>query len=143
MADRPCTACGRPLESDAGPRRRLCRREDCERQRVRARVNKHRTTKAATVVELHRERPTDPNPSGSLIEAVREALDEARATDTWEGRNALALAKRMEAAGSESGSAFAALSAKLESAMDRALRPRPGQSFADELRRKRQERLSG
>lgn len=81
--------------------------------------------------------------AGSLVDAVRDALDEAGTSETWEGRNAVLLAERLVAAERESGSAIAALAAKLESSMQLALRPRPGESFGDELRKKRLERLGG
>lgn len=74
---------------------------------------------------------------------MRAALDEVGQADSWEGRSALILAGRIDATGQESGSGFAALVAKLESTMVLALRPRPGASFVDELRRKRQERVRG
>ena len=77
---------------------------------------------------------------GSLVDAVRESLAEVGAEDSWEGRNALLLAERLVAAERESGSAIAALAAKLESSMALALRPRPGESFVDDLRRRRQQR---
>jgi hypothetical protein len=142
MADRLCRACGRPLEPDAGPRRQVCRRKDCERQRTREKVRRHRggasRRRAATVVEF-------PAPAGrvSLTEAVRDALDEVDQTESWQGRAALILAQRIDETGNESGSAFAALVAKLETTMAQALRPRPGASFVDELRRRRQERVRG
>lgn len=80
---------------------------------------------------------------GSLVEAVRAALDEVGQAGSWEGRAALILAERIDATERESGSAFAAMVAKLESSMALALRPRPGESFADELRRKREARARG
>lgn len=132
MAERSCGACGRPLELGASERRRLCRRDDCVRMRTREKVRKHRA--GGQVVDFPAQ--TD----GSLVDAVRESLAEVGAEDSWEGRNALLLAERLVAAERESGSAIAALSAKLESSMALALRPRPGESFVDDLRRRRQQR---
>lgn len=134
MADRVCSACGRPLEPEASKRRRTCRREDCLRQRNREYVRKNR---GGDVVEFRG------RSSVSLTDAVTEALSEAGALETWEGRAALLLAERIDATERESGSAYAAMVAKLESSMTLALRPRPGESFADELRRKREARARG
>ena len=132
MAERSCGACARPLEPGASKQTRFCGREDCKRERLRRAQRKHRN---GEVVEFRR-----PEVSGSLIDAVRESLAEAGAVDTWEGQNALLLAERLVAAERESGSAIAALAAKLESSMVLALRPRPGESFVDDLRRRRQQR---
>ena len=99
-------------------------------------MRKHRT---GEVVEF----PGGSAEAGSLADAVRAALDEVGQSESWEGRAALILAERIDATGQESGSAFAALVAKLESSMVLALRPRPGESFVEELRRKRQERVRG
>ena len=131
MAERSCGACGRPLEPGGSERRRLCRRDDCVRRRTREKVRKHRA--GGQVVDF-------PAADGSLVDAVRESLAEVGAEDSWEGRNALLLAERLVAAERESGSAIAALAAKLESSMALALRPRPGESFVDDLRRRRQQR---
>lgn len=142
MAERLCESCGRPLEADASRRTRMCRRVECVRRRARERVRKHRAAgrrPAGQVVELRRPDVS----SGSLVDAVRETLEEAGAAGSWEGQNALLLAERLVAAERESGSAIAALAAKLESSMALALRPRPGESFVDELRRRRQQRHSG
>lgn len=140
MAERECSRCGRPLEPEAPKQRRLCRRDDCLRERHRDKIRRQRAARTGTVVEF----PGAGVSAGeTLVDAVRAALDELGQSDSWEGRNALSLAERMMSAGRESGSAFAALSAKLESAMDRALRPRPGESFVDDLRRRRAERLGG
>lgn len=134
MADRVCASCGRPLEPEAGPRVRMCRREDCLRERARERVRKHRA--GGRVVDF-------PSPSRSLTDAVRAKLEEVGQADSWEGRAAVLLAERIDATERESGSAYAALVAKLESSMELALRPRPGESFADELRRRREARARG
>lgn len=135
MGERVCAACRRPLEVDASQRARMCRREDCRRQRSRERVRKHRS--GGKVVDF----PGGSADVGSLTEAVRAALDEVGQAGSWEGRAALLLAVRIDATERESGSAYAAMVAKLESSMELALRPRPGESFVDELRRRRQERV--
>lgn len=140
MADRTCSACGRPLERDVSPRARMCRRDDCVRQRNREKVRKHRA--GGKVLDF--QRPAVEGPvSGGLADAVRSALTEVGQTESWEGRAALLLAERIDATERESGSAYAAMVAKLESSMELALRPRPGESFVDELRRKRQDRVRG
>lgn len=137
MADRLCAACDRPLEPEARPNARMCRREDCRRERSRER--KRRQRNGGTVVEF----PGGSGTAGSLLEAVREALDTVGQAASWEGRAALLVAERIDVTERESGSAYAALVAKLETSMALALRPRPGESFVDELRRKREERLGG
>lgn len=133
MAGRSCVGCGRPLEADASSRVRYCQRADCRRERARARQAKCQGQ--SNVVEL----PQHPNVS--LADTVRETLGDR--IETWEGRAALLLAERIDAAEREAGSAFAALVAKLETSMELAQRPRPGESFVDELRRRRAQRASG
>lgn len=138
MADRICAACGRPLEVEASTRVRMCRREDCRRQRSRERVRKHRT--GGKVVDFP---SVSTATTKSLTEAVRAALAEAGQVESWEGQAALLIAERIDATERESGSAYAALVAKLESSMELALRPRPGESFVDELRARKQAKMRG
>lgn len=133
MAERSCVGCARPLEDGVSSRVRYCQRDDCRRARARARQAKCQGQ--SNVVEL----PDRQSPA--LADTVREALGER--VETWEGRAAVLLAERIDAAEREAGSAFAALVAKLETSMELAQRPRPGESFVDELRRKRQQRASG
>lgn len=139
MADRECASCGRPLEADAKPRARMCRRDDCRRERGREKVRRHRARRGSEVIEF----PGASAPVGSLADAVRQALGDVNQLESWEGCSALMLAERIDATERETGAGYAALVAKLETSMALALRPRPGESFVDDLRRRRAERLGG
>jgi hypothetical protein len=64
----------------------------------------------------------EPALSGELTSSTEQTLRDAARLDTWQGRAALAIAQRIEAAGVDSGSSYAALHRELRSAMETALR---------------------
>lgn len=85
---------------------------------------------------------TRPKPK-SVLSAVRAELEQIRKTSTAGGQVALALAARLDA-GEDPGSAMAAMAKELRATMVELTREAPAAADpVDELKRRRERRLSG
>lgn len=123
---RACEACGREFEAK-NRRHRFC-----------STACRSRGRDGATVVPLG----TDSAPD-SLEDVTRRQLAEVGRESSPEGVNALLLARRLDHGG-DTGSAIAALSRQHMAALEAALDDvPPAGDKVDELRKRREQRLSG
>lgn len=134
--ERTCDGCGNAYEA-ATARSQFCRTPECDRARARARKAKQR----GTVVQLPTREPAD---DGSNEAITRAELAAAGRLDTIAGRNALSLARRLDAGAQDSGSSFAALAKQHLAAVEKALEGAAAVEDPIELRRQaaQQRRLS-
>jgi hypothetical protein len=112
MVTLTCQRCGEPFEAKH-PRAKWCS------ERCRKAVQR-----GAEVVALPGVSAGDDNPSshGPVYASTLSDLEAAGRVDTWSGQSALVLARRMDEAGRDTGSALAAVQRQLAAAMAEALR---------------------
>jgi hypothetical protein len=132
---RDCDACGKRYEAKS-KRSRFCARVDCRRARDRERRRRER---GAEVVPLGA--AIVAGETGEVEGATLEQLTSAGRLETAAGRNALVLARRLDAGGLDTGSSVAALSKQHLSALSEALAGAIVVADAvDELRARRERR---
>lgn len=131
--ERNCDHCGR-LYAAKSSRSKFCGVPECTRDRERAR---NRRRAGADVVAFPVPTPTD-EPCGPLETAAHEELTACDRADTFAGRLALGLARRMDADSRDSGSGVSSLSKELRAAMAEATKDAPRAADAiDELKARR------
>ena len=127
---RNCNVCGREYVA-RNPRSKFCG-DACRKRNTR---NPGVSLPAATVAPMGSEPP--------LVEVTRKTLADAARLDTIGGQQALQIAGRMSA-GSETGSAMAALSRELRAVMAEALQGvQAAADPMDELRARRDSKRAG
>lgn len=131
-----CAHCGTAFEARTA-RARYCG-STC-RARASEKAKRDGATPAPMPVAPVQSAPS----AGGLVDAVRRELEAAQRLDSFLGQQALGLAARI-GAGSDTGSAVAALSKELRAVMDAALADAPKAADAlDELSERRRRKASG
>lgn len=134
--DRLCEHCGRVYDAQS-PRAKFCKTPSCVRERDAKRQRRKKAGGSGAVVQFPSP-VSDDRAAGPLEVAARVELEAAGQLESLAGQNAVAVARRMDAASSDTGSSYAALSKELRAAMGEALKdaPRVADAF-DELRARR------
>ncbi len=132
--ERNCEHCGRAYIAKSS-RSKFCKEAECVRSRDAAR--KRRGPGGEVVVAFPVPTPAD-EPCGPLEAAAREELMACDRADTFAGRLALGLARRMDAGSRDTGSSVSSLSKELRAAMADATKDAPRAADAiDELKARR------
>jgi hypothetical protein len=133
--ERRCEQCGVMFEAKSA-QARFCRGVECDRARARERKQVERA--GGDVVHL---RPEPDEDLGSAEEATRRTLEEAGRISTPAGQAAIALARRVDRPGTDTGSSQAAAVKQMLAAIDKALEgAKQAEDTVDELRRARERR---
>ena len=134
--DRNCDHCGTSYVAKQS-NSKFCGSAECRRDRERARARRKRSGLKAEVVPFPVPTP-DGEPCGPLEQAARDELVACDRADSFAGRLALGLARRMDASRQDSGSSFSSLSKELRAAMAEATKDAPQAADAvDELKARR------
>lgn len=135
--DRLCEHCGRSYDAQS-PRAKFCKTPSCVRERDAIRQRRKKAGGSVVALRPDRGQALDGRVAGPLEVAARVELEAAGQLESLAGQNAVAVARRMDAASSDTGSSYAALSKELRAAMGEALKdaPRVADAF-DELRARR------
>ena len=126
---RSCESCGRPYEARR-PNSKFCG-DTCRKRKQRAPDSVAPVTSVPPAVT-----------HSALAAAIELTLIDAERLDTFQGRQALALARRIDSP-HETGSAVSSLSKELRAVMDEAMKGAHVKTDpVDELRRKREQKLA-